>query len=494
MWKSTVGHTIGSTSSYAKKMIAENENDPDDWDTDPDFVNSVTEKEQRWGSKTIQGSGRLDSVNIEKLRDDVKQDDMIAKKKQVEVHSSIKASTGYGGKFGVETDRIDKSAVGFEYHHESEKHSSQKDYSKGFGGKYGIAGESKDKSAMGFDHVEQLSKHSSQTDYNKGFGGKYGIETSKKDKNAIGYERDSEQPIAVGTNYKPTKPDSKADVKGLKNRFENTSSNDEAKKRADEIRIDRLNKEKLEKEQEAKRATQEALEVNTTAKPSSNLVKPPISTGGKVKISSQFLQSASTSNNPQIESKPFNNKTTITNSTNGNHNHNQTQNTAPIQFIEPPKTVEPTKPSQPAYAPPGFLQQTHVDDEEDEWGDNSDIKIEPTIAPLATYDEEASPQSNSYNEETHHQEQHCENGGNQVHQINQAVSFPLPFDSSRSKSNGSGKLTAIALYDYQAADSDEISFDPNDVITDIVQVDEGWWQGSCKGNFGLFPANYVELR
>ena len=38
MWKSTVGHTIGSTSSYAKKMIAENANDPDDWDTDPDFV------------------------------------------------------------------------------------------------------------------------------------------------------------------------------------------------------------------------------------------------------------------------------------------------------------------------------------------------------------------------------------------------------------------------------------------------------------------------
>jgi hypothetical protein len=35
----------------------------------------------------------------------------------------------------------------------------------------------------------------------------------------------------------------------LKNRFEN-SPNDEAKKRADEIRIERLNKEKLEKEQE----------------------------------------------------------------------------------------------------------------------------------------------------------------------------------------------------------------------------------------------------
>lgn len=30
----------------------------DDWDTDPDFVNDVTEQEQRWGSKTIPGSGR----------------------------------------------------------------------------------------------------------------------------------------------------------------------------------------------------------------------------------------------------------------------------------------------------------------------------------------------------------------------------------------------------------------------------------------------------
>jgi len=54
-------------------------------------------------------------------------------------------------------------------------------------------------------------------------------------------------------------------------------------------------------------------------------------------------------------------------------------------------------------------------------------------------------------------------------------------------------LKAIALYDYQAADSDEISFDPDDIITDIEQLDEGWWRGSCKGIVGLFPANYVLL-
>ena len=41
--------------------------------------------------------------------------------------------------------------------------------------------------------------------------------------------------------------------------------------------------------------------------------------------------------------------------------------------------------------------------------------------------------------------------------------------------------------------SEEISFDPDDVITDIEMVDEGWWRGRCHGHFGLFPANYVKL-
>lgn len=53
---------------------------------------------------------------------------------------------------------------------------------------------------------------------------------------------------------------------------------------------------------------------------------------------------------------------------------------------------------------------------------------------------------------------------------------------------------AIALYDYQAGDDDEISFDPDDVITNLEFIDEGWWRGTCRGVHGLFPANYVELR
>merc|ERR550517_2055911 len=53
---------------------------------------------------------------------------------------------------------------------------------------------------------------------------------------------------------------------------------------------------------------------------------------------------------------------------------------------------------------------------------------------------------------------------------------------------------AVALYDYQATDETEISFDPGQIISHIDQIDPGWWQGlGPDGNYGLFPANYVEV-
>nr|XP_020446359.1 drebrin-like protein isoform X2 [Monopterus albus] len=56
-----------------------------------------------------------------------------------------------------------------------------------------------------------------------------------------------------------------------------------------------------------------------------------------------------------------------------------------------------------------------------------------------------------------------------------------------------GGICARALYDYQAADDTEISFDPDEIITGIEMIDEGWWRGfSPEGHFGMFPANYVE--
>jgi len=44
------------------------------------------------------------------------------------------------------------------------------------------------------------------------------------------------------------------------------------------------------------------------------------------------------------------------------------------------------------------------------------------------------------------------------------------------------------------ADETEITFNPNDIITYIEQIDEGWWQGmGPDGTYGLFPSNYVKL-
>lgn len=48
MWKASAGHEI---------VVPQNIED-DDWETDTDFINDVNEQEQRWGSKTIEGSGR----------------------------------------------------------------------------------------------------------------------------------------------------------------------------------------------------------------------------------------------------------------------------------------------------------------------------------------------------------------------------------------------------------------------------------------------------
>lgn len=92
-----------------------------------------------------------------------------------------KASYGYGGKFGVERDRMDKVytsscwtlkiwgwvplclisvasvqvAVGHSYVAQVEQHSSQKDASRGFGGKFGVQTDRVDKVRTSSDKYRQ---------------------------------------------------------------------------------------------------------------------------------------------------------------------------------------------------------------------------------------------------------------------------------------------------------------------------------------------------
>uniref|UniRef100_A0A8C7UJY0 SH3 domain-containing protein n=1 Tax=Oncorhynchus mykiss TaxID=8022 RepID=A0A8C7UJY0_ONCMY len=412
MWKAAAGQSV---------TVAVDDGG-DDWETDPDFENDVSEKEQRWGAKTVEGSGHQEHINIHKLRENVSSEHSDLRQKEQATmpkasdgyggkfgvqqdrmdkvsgdHSNriirMDYSTGFGGKYGVQADRVDKTAMGFEYQGKTEKHDSQKDYTKGFGGKFGVETDKVDKSALGFEYQGKTEKHESQKDYVKGFGGKFGVQTDRQDKSALGWDHqeklqlhESQKDYSHGFGgkfgiqkdrmdksagnfedvekpspaYKRTKPVETAgsSTGSIKARFENIA------KQKEEEDKKRAEEERARRQAKEKQEQEEARKIEQTAK-----AKP-----------------ASPSPEPS------------------------------------PPTVSPTPPVQKA-APL------------------------PVPAPAATYE---------YGEDL--------------------------------------GVTAVALYDYQAAGDDEISFDPDDIITNIETIDEGWWRGVCRGAYGLFPANYVELR
>ena len=78
-------------------MIKVADNADDDWETDPDYINDVTEESQRWG-----GARETGVLDMDKFREDiVKEADEATKKNKSEF------SRGYGGKFGLESDQKD---------------------------------------------------------------------------------------------------------------------------------------------------------------------------------------------------------------------------------------------------------------------------------------------------------------------------------------------------------------------------------------------------
>uniref|UniRef100_A0A8C7ZAR1 Drebrin-like b n=1 Tax=Oryzias sinensis TaxID=183150 RepID=A0A8C7ZAR1_9TELE len=106
------------------------------------------------------------------------------------------------------------------------------------------------------------------------------------------------------------------------------------------------------------------------------------------------------------------------------------------------------------------------------------VEDEQEAAPQEQWKEEA-PNTNSYVQELPDEE---------PAQVEDSSSCNVTADSS------DRGICARALYDYQAADDTEISFDPDEIITAIEMIDEGWWRGfGPDGHFGMFPANYVEL-
>uniref|UniRef100_A0A4W6CYT3 Cortactin n=1 Tax=Lates calcarifer TaxID=8187 RepID=A0A4W6CYT3_LATCA len=481
MWKAAAGQSIN---------VAVDDGG-DDWETDPDFENDVSEKEQRWGAKTVAGSGHQEHIDIHRLRETVSTEHTSLKQKELETMpkashgyggkfgvqqdrmdksavghdyqsklskhcSQTDTSKGFGGKFGVQADRVDQSAVGFEYTGKTEKHASQKDYTTGFGGRYGVQADRVDQSAVGFDYQGKTEKHESQKDYAKGFGGKFGVETDKVDKSAVGFEYQG----------KTERHESQKDyVKGFGGKFG--------------VQTDRQDKSALGWDH------QEKLQLHESQKDYSK------GFGGKFGVQNDRMdKSAGTFDEVEKPTSSYQKTKPVeaAGSSTGSIK-------ARFENIAKQKEEEDRKRAEEERA----RRQAKERQEQEE----ARRKIEeapkapsPAPAPAASPSPTPSP----------------------TPPVQSAAAFMRPVLSCRTNQSRSlvsslrvtnlccladgqqyeyGEdlgVTAVALYDYQAAGDDEISFDPDDIITNIEMIDEGWWRGVCRGAYGLFPANYVEVR
>jgi len=49
-----------------------------------------------------------------------------------------------------------------------------------------------------------------------------------------------------------------------------------------------------------------------------------------------------------------------------------------------------------------------------------------------------------------------------------------------------------AKYAYTGQDPEELSFKEGDILYVMKKGDDGWWEGTLNGTYGIFPANYIE--
>lgn len=467
----------------AKKIAYDD--DDDDWDTEADFVNDVSEKEQRWGSKTIEGSLNADKdVSVREVREAVVT--MHEKKVKEEYQRGPMSSTGYGGKFGVQKDRMDKSAESWSHNEEVAKHSSVTDTSKGFGGKFGVQKDRQDKTSLGYDHQTELSKHNSQTDGAKGFGGKFGIHHGNQDKNAVGYDHRTElskhnsqtdmskgfggkfgvdtsrqdkaaqgysdgAPV-TGANYK-TEIDVKGDVKNFRSRFENFGANqeDESRKKLEAEREKRRKddeKRKIEeKKREEERDRQFELERQEKADKQAELTRreEEIAEGRRRKEEESRVKERQVVEEQSAERRQ--------------QEEEQRRRDEDERKRQEEKRIreEETK------------QQAERQRREEE------AKVEKEEAQKQA---EAKRVEEERKAEAERKRQEEEKLAKQTAALSVSVS---------------GGVSATAVFDYTAGDADEISFSQGDVISNVEQPDEGWWVGEIGGKKGMFPASYVTL-
>ena len=428
-------------------------------------------------------------ISLDQLRNEVSQEDVQSKEKFA--HQSQKDSKiGFGGKFGIQTDRVDKSAVGFDYHEKVDKHQSQKDYSTGFGGKFGVQKDRVDKSAVGWEHHEKVEKHSSQLDGSKGFGGKFGVQKDRVDKSALGWEhhekvdkhesqkdysvgfggkfgvqKDRVDKSAVGWDHHETveKHSSQLDAsKGFG--LENDRKDSCAKRWENRDNDDNNNTNKPKKEIIKGDAKSLASKFESLAKQDETAAREKIQRERQKRIEQEAHEKELNKDRVVFESEAREDEETCDQSRESNdqdddvdeverplHQQKGRHHKIGISVLPMPKSPTKIIPSQTITSP--------IQSEPEIISDQQPIEIQTPVV-------ETNP-------------------------VEQKLTTDLK--TVETTNNEDLGLTAIALFDYEAAESDEITFDPDELITNIEMIDEGWWRGQCRGKVGLFPANYVKL-
>ncbi|KAF7212991.1 transcript variant X3 [Nothobranchius furzeri] len=81
-----------------------------------------------------------------------------------------------------------------------------------------------------------------------------------------------------------------------------------------------------------------------------------------------------------------------------------------------------------------------------------------------------------------------------VHKYRMKVITPLGTPPLQGASGGDDcGLTVQALYDFDPENPGELRLREGDFVTDVEQLDNQWYQGTCDGSTGYFPVNYAKV-
>ncbi|GAA5876112.1 hypothetical protein JCM1840_002772 [Sporobolomyces johnsonii] len=70
---------------------------------------------------------------------------------------------------------------------------------------------------------------------------------------------------------------------------------------------------------------------------------------------------------------------------------------------------------------------------------------------------------------------------------------PPPVPPAAVPAHKAGLGTAVALYDFEGAQPEDLPFREGDRITIVEIVSDDWWKGELNGRTGILPVSYVQM-